>query len=395
MFWKPHRGWLIGLALVLLLAIVPGMVRAQASFGSNWVAEYWNNTDFSGVPVATVVYPTGLNFNWGTGQPTGPDGQPLLAVPADNFSARFQTTENFTTAGEYTFFGFVDDRIRVFIDGIEVFSQNTPGTFSFVRTLTAGVHSLRVDYVELTDTAILQFQWQLGGVAPPGVQPVQPEVPTGPTARVVNVRGLSLRSGPYLGASFIGVLRPDNAYVVHARNNDEGGGFTWYNVTAGERTGWASGRYLTIDGNRGRYPRARQRLPGTGRLARSWSDRRDPRRDELPAAAQRSLGSDRADSLGRGGANPEPDGARRPELLVPRALRWAGRLDFRAIYHRARQHRRRAHPLTSPRITPPGRSRDDEVWRPGGISLRIDNLRSHAGELPAFFHFCCVPLLVT
>jgi hypothetical protein len=252
MSWKPHRGWLVGLALLLLLAIVPGIASAQASFGSNWVAEYWNNTDFAGVPVATVVYPTGLNFNWGTGHPTGPDGQPLLAVPVDNFSARFQTTENFATAGEYTFFGFVDDRIRVFIDGIEVYSQDVPGEFSFVRTLTAGIHSLRVDYVELTDTAILQFQWQLGAVGVP--PPVQPEVPVGPTARVVNVRGLSLRSGPYLGASFIGVLRPDNAYVVHAKNNDESGGFTWYNVTAGERTGWASGRYLVIDGNRDGIP---------------------------------------------------------------------------------------------------------------------------------------------
>jgi uncharacterized protein YraI len=243
--FKRFRIFIPALMALLLLALAPGMVSAQVSFGTNWSAEFWNNTNFEGIPAAITVYPGGLNFNWGTGRPRDANNVELAAVNPDNFSARFQTTENFLQAGDYTFSGFVDDQVRVFIDGIEVFSQATPGNFTFNRTLTAGVHALRVDYVELTNTAILQFQWQFGGVAP--IFTPTPAPPSGPQAHVVNVRGLSLRTGPYLGASFIGVLRPDNLYLVHGKNNDEGGGFTWYRVTVGERVGWASGRYLRLN----------------------------------------------------------------------------------------------------------------------------------------------------
>lgn len=247
---KKCRIFMVGFVASLMLVLSPGWVSAQASFGSNWFGEFFNTPDFTGAVVATVNYPGGLNFNW-PGRPLDANNQEIVAVNPDNFSARFQTTENFLQTGSYTFFGFVDDRIRVYIDGIQVYSQDVPGNFSFVRSMTAGIHSLRVDFVELTDTAILQFQWQPGGEV---TQPTAEPAPTGPMGMVVNVRGLSLRSGPYLGASFIGVLRPDNAYVVSGKNNDEGGGFTWYRVTAGERTGWSSGRYLTVTGDQNAIP---------------------------------------------------------------------------------------------------------------------------------------------
>ncbi|NWF67617.1 MAG: SH3 domain-containing protein [Chloroflexi bacterium] len=97
------------------------------------------------------------------------------------------------------------------------------------------------------------------------------------TAEVVNVRGLSLRTGPYLGATFIQALRPGTQFAVVARNRDEGI-YTWYQlrVPIGQplatpdplataipgvapvaqqfTTGWASGRYLQLSGDANAIP---------------------------------------------------------------------------------------------------------------------------------------------
>jgi hypothetical protein len=89
------------------------------------------------------------------------------------------------------------------------------------------------------------------------------------TVEVVNVRGLSLRTGPYLGATFIRAIRPGNQYTAIARNNDEGI-YTWYQIRVPLETqpaasltaipgatpvaqqfvtGWSSGRYLAVTGD--------------------------------------------------------------------------------------------------------------------------------------------------
>ncbi|MFN8373874.1 MAG: PA14 domain-containing protein [Anaerolineae bacterium] len=104
------------------------------------------------------------------------------------------------------------------------------------------------------------------------------------TAQVVSVRGLSVRTGPYLGATFITAARPGNNYGVIARNQDEGI-YTWYllNIPVGQQTtttvdtsaitaipgvatvaatpaaqqylqGWSSGRYLELTGDPNTIP---------------------------------------------------------------------------------------------------------------------------------------------
>ncbi len=232
-------------ALALLVVVLAPNDRAQAqvSFGTNWFGEFYDNTDFALPLAATSTYVNGLNFNF-AGQPLGGNGQ-VLAVGADNWSAIFTTTENFVTSGVYTFSGEADDQVFVLIDGQLAFTQQTPGFFSFQYNVTAGARLVQVGFVELSDTAILRIQWEFSGVlGTPG-----PVGPTGPQGRVVNVSGLSLRTGPYLGASRIGVLRPDNQYTVLAKNNDESILFTWYKVVAGEQVGWTSGRYFIVDGN--------------------------------------------------------------------------------------------------------------------------------------------------
>ena len=242
-----------GMLLVIIIAPTEN-TSAQVDSGTNWVGRFYNDpnaiyqTGALPTPVATEVYPAGLHFNW-PGQPTNSFGQPIASVNADNFSVIFQTQASFLSTGLYQFFGEIDDQIIVAIDGFIVFQQTAPGQFAFQYQLTSGSHTIAVGMVELTSTAILQFQWQFVGTGAVGTP-----VPVGPIGRVVNVRGLSLRTGPYLGASFIAVLRPDNNYTVLAKSNDEGGGFTWYKVVAGERVGWASGRYLLVEADPNSIP---------------------------------------------------------------------------------------------------------------------------------------------
>jgi uncharacterized protein YraI len=235
-----------GVFLILLLLIA---VMVQADFGINWTGSFFNNTNFSGTPTATITGINGLNFNW----PDIPNinSVPVVGIGADNFSARFTSTQTFGQ-GNYQFTITYDDNARVTIDGIEVFSDFTGGpvkTRSFNRDMTAGAHTIQVDFVEVSASAVLQFQWNpAGAVVTPGVgTPLAPTATAIPplTASVTGVRGLAVRTGPYLGASFVTVARPETAYPVLGRNQSENG-VTWYLITVNQKTGWASGRFLTF-----------------------------------------------------------------------------------------------------------------------------------------------------
>jgi len=148
------------LARLLLLLIVLSAVSLRGStapareFGTNWTANYYNNPSLQGVPVYTETLPTGINVNWGTGSPN-----PAVAV--DNWSARFTSTQVFN-AGGYEFVVSSDDGVRVFVDGILVWDRwigRVLTTDRFQLSLTAGTHTLTVEYMELVDQAALQFQY--------------------------------------------------------------------------------------------------------------------------------------------------------------------------------------------------------------------------------------------
>lgn len=263
---------LIGIAVLLALVIVPGLlvnetVEAQIT-GTNWVGTFYNNTDLSGNPVATnVQYPTGVCANWGNNPPSAGSasqcvsGSQIAGVNADNFSARFESTQNIAQAGQYSFTVRHNDGVRVFINGVQVFNDFgpiTPDTGGacanickesiFVQNLPAGSVNMRIEYVEFTGVAIIQFQYgfQGSGGVTPGV-PTNTPVPAA-TGTVIRVRGLAIRTGPYLGASLIGVARPGVSYPILERNQDEGL-FVWYKITAGDNSGWVSGRYFQVAGS--------------------------------------------------------------------------------------------------------------------------------------------------
>lgn len=118
-----------------------------------WRGEYFSNRFLTGSP-ALVRNDTRLDFLWGT-------GAPATGLPADGFSARWTRTANFQS-GTYRFFASSDDGVRIWVDGVLLINRWNEGasvSYSADRWLSAGNHSLRVEYYENTGVAQLQVWW--------------------------------------------------------------------------------------------------------------------------------------------------------------------------------------------------------------------------------------------
>ncbi|MCU0474670.1 MAG: SH3 domain-containing protein [Anaerolineae bacterium] len=261
--------WGLGGSLLLILVLGLGFTFSQPTaaqnVGTGWTGTFYNNTNLSGTPVVSnIPYPNGVFFNWSSNPPKDGNGVIIPGMPADNFSAFFTSTQQFNVAGNYSFIVYANDGVRVFIDNQIFLDQfapfNNPApnafqtfTFTYVKNVPGPVN-IRVEYVEFANDSNLVVQWNVpgggGGGGGGGLTPTGPTATPVPiaTAEVITVKGLALRTGPYLGASMVGVIRPNKIYPILEKNFDEGL-FPWYRLQDGDRVGWASGRYLRVNGN--------------------------------------------------------------------------------------------------------------------------------------------------
>ena len=116
-----------------------------------WQAWYFNNTDLSGAAVLTQNV-SAVNFNWGYGSP-GPQ------VTPDNFSARFQRTQQIAT-GTYRVTTSSDDGVRVSIDNVLVINNwnvQPVTTVSQDVIIMNGNHLITIEYFEQTELAQISF----------------------------------------------------------------------------------------------------------------------------------------------------------------------------------------------------------------------------------------------
>lgn len=121
-----------------------------------WLGQYFGNQDLLGAPLFEQRLQV-LNVNWGTGAP-GP------GVPREAWSASFQRLENIPAPDNYLFTLVVDGGARVYIDGQLVLDEWRFGglrTVTFNRALSAGTHTLRVDYFKAGATARLALSWRV------------------------------------------------------------------------------------------------------------------------------------------------------------------------------------------------------------------------------------------
>ncbi|MBK8029358.1 MAG: SH3 domain-containing protein [Chloroflexi bacterium] len=257
--------WLILLTLALgILSVAVISASGNQEFGTNWTAQYYANATLQGSPVYTESLPTGINVNWGAGSPNA-------AVPVDNFTARFTSTQLFNQ-GTYEFVVSSDDGVRVYIDGALVWDRfigRVLTTDRFQLNLTAGSHSLIVEYLELVDQAAVQFQYfqvnAVGttpgvGVTPGVVQPTAgptvtasripptalPAIPPGAlTGTVIRANVLLVRGQPFLGAPVVNRVLRGQTYAVVGRDETA----RWFLIQLYGMQGWVWGYYLFVNGN--------------------------------------------------------------------------------------------------------------------------------------------------
>jgi hypothetical protein len=125
-----------------------------------WRGEYFANRSLSGSPVL-VRDDAEINFDWG-------GGSPAWQIPPDNFSVRWTRSLQFE-AGRYRFTTTTDDGVRLYLDGkliIDQWRDQAPATFTAERDLSAGQHTLRMDYYEAAGGAVARLSWtRIGGPA--------------------------------------------------------------------------------------------------------------------------------------------------------------------------------------------------------------------------------------
>jgi LysM repeat protein len=116
-----------------------------------WRGQYWDNRFLSGNP-KFVRNSDLVNFDWGT---KGPGG----GIGGTNFSARWTRTRHFD-AGRYRFNVITDDGVRVWVDGILIIDEwhdTPPRHYIADRELSAGNHTLQVDYYQNQGAAKIRF----------------------------------------------------------------------------------------------------------------------------------------------------------------------------------------------------------------------------------------------
>jgi hypothetical protein len=120
-----------------------------------WTAEYYGNMNLSGEPLTTKSE-AAVFYDWGYDKP-----YPVLPS-GDHFSVRWSGARYFH-AGCYRFGFFVDDGVRLWVDGellVNKWVEARAEYYSPATYLTTGYHNLVIDYYENSGEAEIRFWWE-------------------------------------------------------------------------------------------------------------------------------------------------------------------------------------------------------------------------------------------
>ncbi|MBX7114890.1 MAG: hypothetical protein K1X64_11240 [Myxococcaceae bacterium] len=124
---------------------------------NTWLMIYWPNQTLTGTPGFARCESQAIDYDWQSGAVPG-------TSPINSFSLSW--TGHFTfDAAEYAFEAFADDGVRVYVDDIQIINEwrhqsaMPSNPFTARKTLTAGTHSVRVEYYEETDVSRINVRW--------------------------------------------------------------------------------------------------------------------------------------------------------------------------------------------------------------------------------------------
>jgi len=131
--------------------------EVQANLGA-FAGSYFPRPDFQGEPISRAD--AKIDFNWG-------NDAPLKGIPSDNFSVRWTGSIRIPSDGRWTLATVADDGTRLWIDDRLVIDDWQVHGMIRVQTeidLTAGYHTLRLEYFEAGGGAGVQLRWSGPGV---------------------------------------------------------------------------------------------------------------------------------------------------------------------------------------------------------------------------------------
>lgn len=145
----------------------PTQPSQPASYPGPWNGEYFDNVSLSGTPYLTRS-DAAINFDWAYGPPAG-------GMPTNNFSVRWSGSFDFN-AGVYRFYARVDDGVRLYVDDVCIINGWRDGstrTYTFNQGMTAGNHTVKVEYYDRIQVARIYVWWQAvtAATATPGPSP--------------------------------------------------------------------------------------------------------------------------------------------------------------------------------------------------------------------------------
>ncbi len=120
-----------------------------------WTAQYYPNRSLTGEPTV-VRQEDAVFYDWGLER-----ARPKLPS-ADNFSVRW-SGERYFHSGCYRFGLFVDDGVRLWIDGELLLDEWHDGRGEYhtpVKYLAGGLHEVVIEYYEATGEAEMRFWWE-------------------------------------------------------------------------------------------------------------------------------------------------------------------------------------------------------------------------------------------
>jgi len=126
---------------------------------TRWRGEYFANTTLSGTP--SLVRDDGagpLAFDWLRGGPS------TCGIGSDGFSVRWTRTVSLAN-GSYRFSVTSDDGVRFYVDGalkLDKWFLQGPTSYTVDLTLSAGNHTLTLEYYENTGGATARLSWATG-----------------------------------------------------------------------------------------------------------------------------------------------------------------------------------------------------------------------------------------
>jgi uncharacterized protein YgiM (DUF1202 family) len=218
----------------------PQISYATVNTGS-WTAEYYGNNNLVGSPTA-ILSEVNPSHTWGS-------GSPVASVPADNFSARWTSSQSLE-AGNYRLTVRADDGVRVYMDGIIRINEwhgASGQTYTVDLTIAAGTHNFTIEYYEAAGDAFLDYT--LARITTAITSGSQTTSASGATATVTAAR-LNVRKSPSASAEILTRINLNERYSVLGKNASG----TWWQINANGITGWVFGRFVTLAGNLSAVP---------------------------------------------------------------------------------------------------------------------------------------------